>query len=222
MRTAAKPLDRQRDGDHNEAMAITEQEWLACSDPQSMLDFLDGKVSERKLRLAACGCARQILRMRKDGCGLDILSAAERYADRAAGSRDHLPAPQLVRDILQKAPLSRTRFTVSMLDATTTEDAWGALRETLRSAVCLVDDRRVLFDCLRDVLGNPFRPYPAPRSWPSTVVQLAESLYAGQDCAFALHDALLEAGHAELAEHFHEEKSHPKGCWVVDLVLGKT
>ena len=53
-------------------------------------------------------------------------------------------------------------------------------------------------------------------------VQLAESLYAGQDCAFALHDALLEAGHAELAEHFREEKSHPKGCGVVDLVLGKS
>jgi hypothetical protein len=74
---------------------------------------------------------------------------------------------------------------------------------------------------LRHIIGNPFRPYPAPPSWPSTVVQLAESLYAGQDCAFALHDALLEAGHAELAEHFREEKSHPKGCWVVDLILGK-
>jgi hypothetical protein len=35
--------------------------------------------------------------------------------------------------------------------------------------------------------------------------------YDGQDCAFALHDALLEAGHAELAEHFREGKSHPKG-----------
>jgi hypothetical protein len=52
-------------------------------------------------------------------------------------------------------------------------------------------------------------------------VQLADSLYEGQDCAFALHDALLEAGHAELAEHFREEKAHPKGCWVVDMILGK-
>jgi hypothetical protein len=73
----------------------------------------------------------------------------------------------------------------------------------------------------RHISGNPFRPYPSPPSWPSTVVQLAESLYAGEDCAFALHDALLEAGHAELAEHFREERSHPKGCWVVDLILGK-
>jgi hypothetical protein len=55
----------------------------------------------------------------------------------------------------------------------------------------------------------------------STVTQLAESLYAGEDCAFALHDALLEAGHAELAQHFREEKWHPKGCWALDLILGK-
>ena len=46
-------------------------------------------------------------------------------------------------------------------------------------------------------------------------------LYDGQDRAFALHDALLEAGHAELAEHFRQETWHPKGCWVVDLILGR-
>jgi hypothetical protein len=46
-------------------------------------------------------------------------------------------------------------------------------------------------------------------------------MYAGEACHFALHDALLEAGHPELAEHFREEKDHPKGCWVVDLIVGK-
>jgi hypothetical protein len=81
-------------------------------------------------------------------------------------------------------------------------------------------ERKAQGELVRHIFGNPFRPYPAPPSWPSTVVQLAESLYAGQGCAFALHDALLEAGHAELAEHFRE-KDHPKGCWVLDLILGK-
>ena len=74
---------------------------------------------------------------------------------------------------------------------------------------------------LRHIVGNPFRPYPAPTSWPSSAMQLAESLYGGQDCAFALHDALLEAGHTGLAEHFRQEQWHPKGCWVVDMILGK-
>lgn len=73
---------------------------------------------------------------------------------------------------------------------------------------------------LRHIFGNPFQPYPAPAHWPSTVVQLAASLYYGHDCSFALHDALLEVGHPELAKHF-QEKDHPKGCWALDVILGK-
>lgn len=75
-------------------------------------------------------------------------------------------------------------------------------------------------------------PLSKPEHWPATIVQLAEALYNGQDCSFALHDALLEAGHAELADHFRHQRQHPKGyralsgqhvrgCWAVDLVLGK-
>jgi hypothetical protein len=78
-----------------------------------------------------------------------------------------------------------------------------------------------LSELIRHIFGNPFKPYPAPRSWPSAVVQLATALYNGQDCIFALHDALLEAGHAEMAKHFKEEQQHPKGCWVVDTILNK-
>lgn len=74
---------------------------------------------------------------------------------------------------------------------------------------------------LRHIMGNPFRPYPAPEFWPSNVVLLAQALYEGQDCDYALHDALEEAGHPELAEHFRQREHHPKGCWVVDLILGK-
>lgn len=75
-------------------------------------------------------------------------------------------------------------------------------------------------ELLRHIVGNPFRPYPAPPHWPAAVTDLAAALYNGSDCTFALHDALLEAGHAELAEHFRE-REHPKGCWAMDVILGK-
>ena len=39
---------------------MTEVEWLACTEPKPMLDFLRGRASERKLRLFACGCVRQL------------------------------------------------------------------------------------------------------------------------------------------------------------------
>jgi hypothetical protein len=73
---------------------------------------------------------------------------------------------------------------------------------------------------------------------PSDVVNLAKAVCNGENCAYALHDALLEADCPQLANHFNpmlltEEirglytlknfhNHHPKGCWVIDLLLGKT
>ena len=75
-------------------------------------------------------------------------------------------------------------------------------------------------DLLRHIIGNPFHPASALLDLPSTITRLAEALHACTDCAFALRDALLESGHVELAEHF-TERDHPKGCWALDLILGK-
>ena len=72
-------------------------------------------------------------------------------------------------------------------------------------------------DLLRHIIGNPFRPAPTFRPWPAIVLPLAQALYRGEDCLFALHDALLEAGCTEMAVHFAQEE-HPKGCWLLDLI----
>jgi hypothetical protein len=75
---------------------------------------------------------------------------------------------------------------------------------------------------LRHIIGNPFALNPIPESFPLAVTQMAESLYAGVDCGLPLSDALEELGLIELAEHFREVEWHPKGCWAMDLVLGKS
>jgi protein phosphatase len=61
-----------------------------------------------------------------------------------------------------------------------------------------------------------------PRRWPSALTALAAALRDGDDCAFALHDALLEAGHDELAEHFTDGdgKDHSRECWALNAILG--
>ncbi len=83
-------------------------------------------------------------------------------------------------------------------------------------------DKAIRAAILRHIIGNPSQPYAASSIWPASVVQLSAALYSGQNCSFALHDTLLEAGHPEQAKHFKDEQSHPRGCWAVDMILGKT
>lgn len=84
----------------------------------------------------------------------------------------------------------------------------------------LAGEIKKLAGLLRHIAGNPFQPHPALNHWTNPVLQLADSLYQGEECGFALHDALLESGHPDIAEHFREAW-HPKGCWALDAILGK-
>jgi eukaryotic-like serine/threonine-protein kinase len=66
-----------------------------------------------------------------------------------------------------------------------------------------------------DSLPNQPPPPQTRNDWPAAVVELAKSFEAGQDCNFALYDALVEAGEPTLAEHFRGPWSHPKDCWAL-------
>jgi protein phosphatase len=59
-----------------------------------------------------------------------------------------------------------------------------------------------------------------PKRWPGSITALATALTAGEDCTFALYDALEESGHHLLARHFRMGQ-HPRDCWALQLILGK-
>ena len=63
---------------------MTEAEWLACTNPKPMLEFLEGKVSERKLRLFACACCRKVWHLLKEPCLPVAVELAEQFADSQA------------------------------------------------------------------------------------------------------------------------------------------
>jgi hypothetical protein len=80
---------------------------------------------------------------------------------------------------------------------------------------------------LRDVLGNPFRPAGFDPGWRTdTAVSLAAGMYDGRDFGAMpiLADALQDAGCEDEQVLTHcrgPHQVHVRGCWVVDLVLGR-
>jgi hypothetical protein len=79
---------------------------------------------------------------------------------------------------------------------------------------------------LRDIFGNPFRRVALDPSWlTSNVVELAQTIYFERafDRLPILANALMDAGcdNEEVLSHCRSEGPHVKGCWPVDLVLGR-
>ena len=79
---------------------------------------------------------------------------------------------------------------------------------------------------VRCIFGNPFHPVVLDPSWrTSTVLSLAGGIY--EERAFdrmpILADALQDAGceDAEVLVHCRNPGPHVRGCWVLDLLLGK-
>src|SRR5262249_31297821 len=106
-------------------------------------------------------------------------------------------------------------------------------RRNKRARVRYTNYRRELasqITLVHDVFSNPFHSAPATNSaWLSwrdgTVVKLAEAIY--EERAFdrlpILADALEDAGcdNAVILGHCRQTGEHVRGCWVVDLLLGK-
>jgi hypothetical protein len=249
---------------------MTESEWLSCTDPQKMLEFLRGKVSDRKLQLFAVACCRRIIDLLPKVCqkavevvekhadgllGPDKLRAMNQRIARIARRHRNL-APYAVLSATQLGPdraFEAARSAATALSVVPVEGRWraavgghlallrnrkghgkeGKSQERQRESQAMGASADALWteylhqaDLLRDIIGNPFRAGAQDRSWlTSNVVAIAELIYDSRDYDSLpiLADALEDAGctDASILEHCRGGGVHVRGCWVVDLVLGR-
>jgi hypothetical protein len=212
---------------------VDEQLWLVCDNSQQMLEDLRGKASNRKVRLFAVACCWRVWHKMTDKRCRDAVEAAERFADGAA----------------TQAELSEARSAAWTVYART--GAYYALavhaaaRESCDAAVAgyaaraARGKREPAAQCglLRCICGNPFRPVAVSPAWlawnEGTVVRLARAAYEERHlpagtldnarlAVFA--DALEEADcqDVQILGHLRSGGDHVRGCWAVDLVLGKS
>jgi hypothetical protein len=217
---------------------MTEADWLACNDPEPMLQFLcGGQASERKMRLLACACCRRVWDLLTDPRSRRAVEVAERFADRQATPRE---LGEALRDAAKAADLTswaaywaaNRKLSGPILNVFAAASALR--RQDLQNgvadwdaALALKSRRQVRL--VHEVMGNPFRPRalgPDWLAWESGVARhLAEGIY--QEQAFermgVLGDALEDAGCTDevILGHCRGPGEHVRGCWVLDLILDK-
>jgi hypothetical protein len=105
--------------------------------------------------------------------------------------------------------------------------AWAAEDSELDWNEAHAHETAAQITLVRDIFGNPFRPVALDPAWlTSDVLALARGIY--EERAFdrmpILADALQDAGctNDDVLTHCRDLKHvHVRGCWVLDLLLGK-
>ena len=205
---------------------MTEAEWLACNNFIPMLRAAGPRLTERKLRLYVCSDKRY------SGLpypwGLPAIELAERVADGLATDQERAEGAAAVLEWEPKGETEREEqiraahqlladagFFARLPTAFQQQELWRYSPGDM--ALC---------DRFRDIFGNPFRPVTFDPSWrTTTAVAIANHMY--QTLEFGampiLADALQDAGcdNDDVLDHCRSPGPHVRGCWVVDLVLGK-
>jgi hypothetical protein len=212
---------------------MTEAEWLECTDPQKMLEFLRDKVSDRRLRLTACAGFRKMMHLLPFRDLRNVISVEEQYADGAIGKQDANDARIKAHTAMLQVPYKPPKtMTARWLAETLVHMASSGWMIATNQAEVTAYDLQLIYD----IFSNPFRSVIVDPRWltwdGSTIPKLAQEIYDERKMPegtldntrlAVLADALEEAGctNADILDHCRKSSTHVRGCWVVDLLLGK-
>jgi hypothetical protein len=225
--------------------AVTEAEWSSSQSPYTLVEFLNGKASDRKLRLIAVACCQRLRALFWDPCLVEAVQSAEAFADhrirratltRVANQVERLPVPaEDTQPYWVKEAVQWTARTIPFFyGERIVEAAMRALADFPPQSRSVIQrrqraERLAQAALLRCIVGNPFRPVAVDPAWlrwrDCATVHIAQAIYderCFQDLPI-LADALEEAGCSDpdILGHCRGPGEHVRGCWVVDLLLGK-
>jgi hypothetical protein len=183
-----------------------------------MLAYLRHRSSDRKFRLFALACCLHAGRFAEDRAVLEMLG---HFADVPTEPEKLWTAYVLLPDTTGRK-LAVPRLFGEDEALSVAEWAQGGRGPGEKEAQCRI---------LRDVFHHQPRR-PTFRQWRvPEVLTLAQAIYSRQgptgalegDALLVLSDAVEEAGctDADLLAHLRSLGQHVRGCWALDLVLGK-
>jgi hypothetical protein len=208
---------------------MTEAEWRKATDCRQLLVLLERHASGRKARLFACGLGRLLWPYLGDDRSRTVIEVAERKADGEADSAELIAAHDAAADVI-RGTASRVAYWVG------DHHPWQSARVVAMQIQGGNDQRdatdwgfrfsRIAPEILRCVFRFPFRPVAFDPGWQTVdALGLARGIYKDRDFGRMplLADALMDAGcdDDQIISHCRTGGLHVRGCWVVDLVLGK-
>jgi hypothetical protein len=209
---------------------VTEAEWVNEHRPRFLVEYLRQRRSvrsDRKLRLFAVACARQLWPLLNDGRCRRAIETAERVADGNAGEVEQREAAVGAR------ASTDYRQSVAGFCASLTVATYPGYSAYYAASV---GNDPVQCEFLRDIFGNLFRPVTINPDWlrwnAGVVEHLARAAYEERTLPSGeldrqrlgiLADALEDAGctDPDILNHLRGPGVHVRGCWVIDLLLGK-
>lgn len=213
---------------------MTEAEWLICRDSTRLLrHYRRTPPSDRKLRLFAVLCCYRIWAKLPDDRCRRAVEVCERFAEGSATSSELEAAHEGAeaafneysgREETAAAAVSAACYPSDLLElvaSTARQSAWMVWPRERRRA-----EHQWQCQIARDLFGNPFRSIVFSPMWRTdTVVTLARGIYESREFSAMpiLSDALQDAGcgSTDVLDHCLDSGPHARGCWVIDLILGK-
>jgi hypothetical protein len=213
---------------------MNQAEWVNCTDPVLMLEYLRERESERKLRLFLCACARQLWHLLADEESRQAIHSIERSLDwpnssqalhdahsaarTAAHRQERLPHKEWNDNAFVRG---KAAWEVANIISDIVYRDWRSQRSTERVIQC---------NLIRDIFSFPpsldMQVSPSWLAWNGgTIPRIAQQI--DEEGAFdqfsILADALEDAGCTEtnILDHCRSPGPHVRGCWVTDLLLGK-